>query len=447
MRFEEKIHWIADGLDKRDEYEQTVQFVRNFGLKCDSVGWTKTTIDCDEKLQLLREIRDAADNCKARLRCVYEKQILAAEIDWYFLSPCWELKDDDYDRKRIDLEEAFYTEIVKGYRVPSSVHCFSIGRNVGVSQDFVDVCEQNGLTGSSFIWIEDSGKYASRPFFSVVPEYFVQRATTGGKLLEGTHIRMEMLRQTDAEGGNLEFLKGIFDELQFVYVPVLIDPEHMPDADFAYTMNDGMNCMLLVRKSAAEKLIAEGVLTPKDLNPALYFDEKKHSELIREYECVETIPKAFAEKQRQAYEVYLTKTKPVFQPKEKDALKLLKEAKRENKVLFGKAWKKELASGLAVLAPYYAVANGGALSDEIEYFSVEEVKKETDIFLDELHTDEQLASDMPELTDSVVIGKAANGDYILLETGGRVIRLDHEDPYLSQQWENVHSFFYETITL
>ena len=82
MRFEEKIHWIADGLDKRDEYEQTVQFVRNFGLKCDSVGWTKTTIDCDEKLQLLREIRDAADNCKARLRCVYEKQILDAEIDW-----------------------------------------------------------------------------------------------------------------------------------------------------------------------------------------------------------------------------------------------------------------------------------------------------------------------------------------------------------------------------
>lgn len=197
-------------------------------------------------------------------------------------------------------------------------------------------------------------------------------------------------------------------------------------------------------------MIAKGVLKWVDLEPATYFDEEKHSRLIYEYTPEEYMPDFIKEKHASAYEKWKMKKRTPFNPKEKDALKLMRSAKKELPEYYNKPLKKAIIENLtetpyAPMLPYYKISNGCAINDEIDILPYEDVEEATAEFMEDLQAEELIMEDMPELMQSVAIGTTANGDTILLKKDGTVLRYDHEDPYLSGGWDSLHSFFFEEI--
>ena len=126
--------------------------------------------------------------------------------------------------------------------------------------------------------------------------------------------------------------------------------------------------------------------------------------------------------------------------------------RREDKDRFSKALKKSIVESLggtklAAMAPYYAISNGGELSDEVDFYGYEDVENMTEEFLADLCKEETILESMSQLNNPLVIGGAANGDTILLLTNGKVMRYDHEDPTLSQEWNSVFEFFYDNLEM
>ena len=111
----------------------------------------------------------------------------------------------------------------------------------------------------------------------------------------------------------------------------------------------------------------------------------------------------------------------------------MRNEKREDKDRFEKALKKSIiqtlgGSKFAAIAPYYAITNGGQLSDEVIFYRYEELSDMTNEFLAELKKEETILEEFPQLDKSIVIGGTANGDTIILLTNGKEMRYDHEDP-------------------
>ena len=93
------------------------------------------------------------------------------------------------------------------------------------------------------------------------------------------------------------------------------------------------------------------------------------------------------------------------------------------------------------LAPYYAVANGGYLSDEYEWLSFAQALLENETFQKDLAAEELL----PNKPEGIVIAKCPDGDVILLCESGKVCRISHEAPEETEQWPNLAQFFADTI--
>ena len=78
---------------------------------------------------------------------------------------------------------------------------------------------------------------------------------------------------------------------------------------------------------------------------------------------------------------------------------------------------------------------------------IENMENMTEEFLADLCKEETILESMSQLNNPLVIGGAANGDTILLLTNGKVMRYDHEDPTLSQEWNSVFEFFYDNLEM
>lgn len=89
------------------------------------------------------------------------------------------------------------------------------------------------------------------------------------------------------------------------------------------------------------------------------------------------------------------------------------------------------------VVPYYAIANGGFLSDEYEFLSYTQALLLNDEFQQDLIMEELLDTK----PDGVVIAKCPDGDVILLCSDGMVVRFSHEMPEITEQWENLAQFF------
>lgn len=61
MKIKEEIRFITDGPFKEYDYTEQIDFVHSFGLKCDCVGWTEVEIKSEDDLELLKRIREKAD--------------------------------------------------------------------------------------------------------------------------------------------------------------------------------------------------------------------------------------------------------------------------------------------------------------------------------------------------------------------------------------------------
>lgn len=464
MKIEEKLLFIADATSRMDDYTDSVEFVHSFGLKCDCVGWTTVNIQSEKDLELLQRIREEADKKHFSLRAWYEKKVSGIETEWCILEP-----------RALQDAEGSDLNTIKGYKVPKGCHIFHFSNALpGVSEKFIEACKENHLTGVRFTWIPDTARYQAPPYYNLIPEEMISRIAGETESFENCSYRfresgkkakrqqdtpegydrdelLKLYSQADSSGGHLTFLESIIDDFQCIDIPIMIDEKGVPDTDFAYLFNERY-FSILIRQSAAKKLIASGVLTEKELVPVLYFDEKKHSLMIMEGKTRRFRMLKNEKELLRLQEEWKKKKRPAYVPTEKIALKALRQAKKENSEFYHKPLKKAIAESLIgteleSMIPYYRISDGGVISDEIEYYAFENVGIETEEFLAEIKNEEQLLDEMPQLLKCNVIGHAIDGDYILLEEMGSVLRYDHEDPTLSIRWNSIFEFFYENIEM
>lgn len=452
MQFRESLHLIADS-HKLDDYAQSIGFMKSFGLKCDSVGWTTIVLDNAEQFDLVKEMCARASEQKLSLRCFgYRKDFYGTDAEWFYISPAAEVKGNDCEWDEHDYD----TCVIKGYKLPKGAGVVNVAGLTAVSQSFVDTCRDLQLTGTDFMWVTDKGRYDAPPYFYILPEKTFQRYTEGyGDLFYKPKSRMHPkyksfilnCRQVDSDGSHMEEMANLFNRFEMPELPEMLDQMSEPDTDFAF-----LGAAVLIRKSAAEKLISKKLLKWSELRPAVYFDEKKHSRLVRTCKRKIYMPERIKEEQVKRFEVWKTKKRPPFNPKEKDALSLLRRAKAECPAYYNDPLKKATLSTLSdtafvPLLPYYKISNGCAINDEIDILSYEDIGEENTAFFEDLQAEELILEEISGLRDAVVFGIAANGDKILLMPDGSVMRYDHEDPHFSEIWKNMHTFFYEQIEI
>lgn len=452
MKIKEKISTIVKEQRRADDYSLGIDFMHSFGLKCDCVGWAYINIDSEEKLELVKRMCAEAKKQKLNLRCSYTKEITDVESDWYMITPSFDL-----NYEFMDYDEVIHTNTIKGYKIPKGIDILSVGSGIAVSNRVMDICKEEKFTGISFVWVKDTGRYKAAPYFWMFSEEAVLNPSTGGQWLNrdslGTRSKNEIYcRQADENGGNLTLLNEIFYSIEFASYPIMIDAEQAPKTDFAVVSIDGNWNGLIARKRVADKLLECDVIKKKELVPVLYYDREKHDLLITKYKPEKFLNQNQISKLEEEFQKFLKKKKPEYVPTEKATLALLRKAKREDKDRFEKALKKSIIQTLectefAAIAPYYAITNGGELSDEVDFYGYEEVGDMTNGFLEELRKEETILEELPQLDNSLVIGGTANGDTILLLTNGKILRYDHEDPTLSQEWTTVFEFFYDNLEM
>ena len=220
----------------------------------------------------------------------------------------------------------------------------------------------------------------------------------------------------------------------------------MPDCDFAYIYYDTFNMSageFIARKNAIDALISQGVINKNDIEPIQFSEQIPVG--YRKYITMDcNFPlKTEAEKSINAYSDFIKIPKPKLKISEKAALALLRKKKKEDATYFKKGISIKLSDtnkDYEQLLPFYKICNGCYLSDEIELIPYDNTFAMTDE-----HQERIVQEELNELPEGIVIGSAANGDYILYAENGSVLRIDHEGPGILQEWIDIPTFIYEAI--
>ena len=283
------------------------------------------------------------------------------------------------------------------------------------------------------------GKYRAEQYFFLYSDRLI-RAVGACE-----NITIEDRERIEALGGQLPKVADIFYQFQFSNAQTCYIASELPDSGIAYTCTARGILTVLIHKHLAQILLREKAISETDLTPAMVADG------IPQGYTLETMVKAdrpIASRIQEsiaAYEALKKTNRPIRMISEKDALKILRAAKKARKEDFRKALPKAEAATLsetrhAPVIPYYLVTNG-YFSDEYEFLSYGESVSETDSFVRSLLA-EELLEDKP---DGIVIGRTPGGDKLVLCKDGKVIRFSHEEPAVTEEWPTLAQFVADSI--
>ena len=202
----------------------------------------------------------------------------------------------------------------------------------------------------------------------------------------------------------------------------------------------------MIHKNFVQVLLQEKAISQTDLIPAMVVKELPSGYTLSHTVMPDRPIASFLQKSILEYEKLKNTERPLRLISEKDALKLLRLAKKERKEDFKKAFPKAKSDDIAQtryapILPYYLIANGGYLSDEYELLPYDIATEENKLFAQELLTEELLDAK----PDGIVIAKCPDGDKILLCSDGKVIRFSHEQPVATEEWVSLAQFVADAI--
>ena len=306
-----------------------------------------------------------------------------------------------------------------------------------------------------FYPVPDIGKYAADEYYFFFPKECFSHAAfcrfefKDAKWKKGNVTDKADAARIQALGGKLPRLSEVFYDLH-VDIQEVYPRSELPQRGFSYinTPTGYVDFPIVVNEKTAKILLDAKVISEKMLIPTALYDEIPagyEEKTGKPFEAFSQDDIEFLVKER---EKLRAKNRPVRKPTEKEALKLLRKAKGERKADFGKKMKKELCEALAMseyapLAPYYAVANGGELSDEYEFLAYDKALEANAEFFREMEKEELLE----EKPCGVVFAKCPDGDAVLLSVDGTVARFNHEAPEVWEKWESLAEFLEESIEI
>ncbi len=448
--FDEELSLIIDNPKLRDEaeWEYARSFMKRVGLKSDSVGWCNLENPSTDKL---REIFALAREEKVTVRGIYEMKLKCdLDSEWYLVDAPKLPANLDICRPRN------FTVVGKEYTIIEFAD-YLIPSWVDVSDDITDAfglasfrediktrIEEFGVTGGRFTWIPDCGKYEAPQFFSIECEHFTPECYENNRSYGMGRSSTRFDTMTDC----LRTMNDGCKELH-ITLPIGINKSLMPKCDFCGVRLNTGHRGLLISKRLRDFIIRDcGVKTDR-FRPVLCFDGDPTSKttplLVTKYNDKNLTPPTAEERAEieRLHKIHLAKKKPKRVATEKIALQKLKDAKKGNPELFGK---RASAKAITVLpnerlTPYCKVADGGAISDEYRFLSIEEMHCETKSFYEDYALEN--AEAIPD--GAFVFALAADGEYVLLLPNGSVIRyvMGCESPDIV--WKSLEEFFCEAI--
>lgn len=460
MKYAEELHWILDDpkstqRTQDEKFRKNIDFVHSLGLKCDCVGWSSLDL-ADSRVP---EILDAIENfCKKngwKARGLYFRRFAEKESDWYALrfsdkglifSGFMDAPAEGGRTARICVLNAYRDLNI----VPQAINEYKLA-----PERFRSACMRLGIGGVDFCWAKDKGKYEAEQYFHIYPRHAVAHqggtrgfdySTKGLKAFDP--VQKKRIRDL---GGALPRLAEIFYDLR-IDLPECYLRSELPGGGFSSAFIHRPECMqpffqhILVHKDAAALLLQEKALPPSALEPVPVLDAFPPGYDVCDAGLQAPPTAAFREQMLQEYEALKKKERPVRLVTEKDALKLLRTAKKERPDDFQKALPKAKRAMLeetdySALLPYYQIAGGGQLSDEYELLPYDRAWAENEEFYDRLLAEELLE----EKPDGVVIAKCPDGDVVLLLRDGSVVRFSHEEPEIIDRWAGLPVFIVDTV--
>ena len=444
MRYTEELSWILDKAGttlqtNEEKIRENIAFVHELGLKCDSVGWCKLDLTDPQVPEVFQKI---SAFCKERgwtARCSYKRTYIDVESEWFELTAS-PFKDNTIaDRMEAVTEQGEKLNI----RTIRAFHEHSVGpkhwgKDLLVPERFRTACIRNGFA-LDFCWAKDIGKYDAEQYFYVYGKHLIPRIAVDFDLKHSE----EQLR---AAGGWLPQITEVFHTLQFVNLPDCHLSEDLPQQGIVYAHIPMTNSCagrntILIHQDTADALLREKALPVGALRPVPVVDALPDGYVLQETQPIPRPSRAFMDSHLAEYEQLKRKVRPIRAISEKEALKLLRSAKKERKEDFRKAMSKADAQLLVVPAfapvlPYYLIANGGFLSDEYELLPYSKAVTATEEF--RLQVEAESLADKPP--DGVVIAVCPDGDNILLCGSGTVIRFSHEAPEVTEEWTSPAQF-------
>lgn len=464
MKYTETLDWILDkhGAKLGDEaaYKENIDFVHALGLKCDCVGWSTLNLASPRTEEILTAIECFCKENGWGARGVYTRTFVG-ENGWYEIrfAQAKEAFSKFNDFREVPDEHGGTAKVrtVKAFHETSPAPRWVSGDCNLVPERFREVCLQEGWDDVEFCWAQDKGKYDAPQYFHIYPRHAVAHSTDSIRFgYSAKHPQpsdAQTLQRMQALGGSLPRLTELFYDLNVV-LPCCYLASELPSGGFssAYTAPDERRMVghqrILVRRERAEVLLRQRALQPSMLMPVPVLDAFLPGYAAEERTLQPMPAQSVRDELLQAYMALKATVRPARMVTEKDAVKLLRGAKKERKTDFAKALPKAKAEALSdtpwgTLVPYYLVTSGGYLSDEFEYelLPPERAAEETVAFHDALAAEELL----PDKPDGVVIAACADGDAVLLLTDGAVIRFSHEAPEVVNHWPSLAQFMADAI--
>lgn len=432
----------AHGAKFEEDLEKSAEFIRSLGLESEGIGWCEVDLSAPETDKMLDQIGRFCKQSGMKAKGHYIRKYRAADSEWYRLkfdvfrdhetSDTFETvknaRGEDMELEKVKA----YTLTDGGFRESLSQHC--------VPASFMDACIANNFNDLRFCWLRDVGRYAGTQYFAVLPEKRVEQVmgdfNYGWKSSSSALMKLKPMYKTMVKlGGKLPKLAEVFGGLT-ISLPNSYLRADLPNANFAYayvSQHFLLKNDLLIRKEAAEKLIACGALHEDQLEPVCVCDAP-----ISGYTVKKTAEKPFptdavlAERMDE-YKSYISKEHPPRTISEKEAVKLFKITKTERPEDFEKPLPKKRRDELtdtefAPLIPYYSVCGSGYLSDEFRLLDISEAKDET-ARLNELGI------------DGTAIVECGDTDMVLLTPNGNVVQIERDEPEIINSWDSLAAFF------
>ena len=450
MKIIETLDWILDNDDKSiaddDKYRLNIEFVHSLGLKCDCVGWSKLYLQNPRADEILSAIDSFCKKNGWKARGIYTRTYAGYTSDWYEIVPAAFKDNTLYDSYECESERGETVKIfnLRAYHElrPSPKWWYE---SILVPERFRDACVRHGITDVDFCWARDKGKYQAEQYFHL---YCNKQIPT---IAEGRNTTIEDRDKIDALGGYLPKIADIFYKLQLIDLQECYIESDIPNCSIAlaYCPKTFTYCgrnKFLIHKDFAQKLLQEKAISQSDLTPAVVVKELPSGYTLSHTVMPDRPIASCMQKSIAEYEKLKSMERPLRLISEKDAVKLLRLAKKERKEDFKKAFTKAKSvditeTSFAPLLPYYLIANGGYLSDEYELLSYDIATEENMLFTEELLTEELLEIK----PDGLVIAKCPDGDKVLLCTDGKVIRFSHEEPVATEEWVSLAQFIADAI--
>ena len=470
MKYIEKLHWILDNeqLASEENYRQNIEFVHSLGLKCDCVGWSELKLDNPRTDEILDAIDSFCKKNNFKARCVYTREYVDFESEWYELTPTDSFSDNV-------INEIFTSESeqgdtvrllnIKAYREIKIAPKWFGGNNILVPERFRNTCLRHNIKDIDFCWVNDKGKYEAEQYFYIygnnqIPNFINFSHSEFGsqktffEIIKQKKARKKM-KQMD---GYIPKIAKIFHTLQQINLPNFYFENDMPNCKIAqaYSLTtffmDGKKYIdtyrnkILIHKSFVEILLKEKAIPESAIRPALIVNDIPQGYNVKKTTRIDRPTSNYMNQSIEEYEKLKNLSRPKFQVTERTALKIFRDTKKTRKEDFKKSLSKDFSlnnerTEYTPLIPFYLIANGCYLSDEYELLPYDKAVIENDLFKNKL-SKEELLEEKPK---GVVIAICPDGDKIILCDNGKVVRFSHEDLTIIEEWQSLPMFIVDVI--